>query len=96
MKIDNTIKPMASGNVAEIRPRPAKEAAAGAGKATDVQLSGLSSSMQSLGESASVDTAKVAEIKQAISEGRFTINVGAIADRLINTAQELIQSQRKA
>ena len=96
MKIDNTIKPTASGNVAETRPRPTKEATAGAGKATDVQLSGLSSQMQSLGEGAGMDAAKVSEIKQAISEGRFTINAGAIADRLINTAQELIQSQRKA
>ncbi|BBE51493.1 Anti-sigma-28 factor, FlgM [Ferriphaselus amnicola] len=37
-----------------------------------------------------VDVAKVAEIRQAISEGRFQINSGVVADRLIATARELL------
>ena len=37
-----------------------------------------------------VDVAKVAEIKQAISEGRFQINSGVVADRLIASARELL------
>lgn len=37
-----------------------------------------------------VDVAKVAEIKQAISEGRFQINAGVVADRLIASARELL------
>ncbi|MBV5336597.1 MAG: flagellar biosynthesis anti-sigma factor FlgM, partial [Deltaproteobacteria bacterium] len=40
--------------------------------------------------------ARVSEIKQAIAEGRFTINAGAIADRLIASAKELVDSQRQA
>ncbi len=42
------------------------------------------------------DAGRVSEIKQAISEGRFTINTGAIADRLIASARELVDSQRQA
>ena len=36
------------------------------------------------------------EIKQAIAEGRFEINAGAIADRLISSARELVDAQRRA
>lgn len=41
-----------------------------------------------------VDTAKVAEIKQAISEGRFQVNSDVVADRLIDTVKELISAQK--
>jgi negative regulator of flagellin synthesis FlgM len=37
-----------------------------------------------------VDAGKVAEIKQAISEGRFKVNPGVVADRLIQTVRDLI------
>ena len=36
------------------------------------------------------------KIKQAIAEGRFKINAGAIADRLISSARELVAAQRHA
>lgn len=41
-----------------------------------------------------VDATKVAEIKQAISEGRFQVRSDVVADRLIDTVQELINSQK--
>ena len=41
-----------------------------------------------------VDAKKVADIKQAISEGRFQINSAAIADSLINDVNELITADR--
>lgn len=41
-----------------------------------------------------VNTAKVAEIKQAISEGRFKVNPDVVADRLLETVKELIQNKR--
>jgi negative regulator of flagellin synthesis FlgM len=41
----------------------------------------------------SFDTAKVQRISQAISEGKFTINANAIADKLISNAQELLSSR---
>ncbi|MXS86287.1 flagellar biosynthesis anti-sigma factor FlgM [Nitrosomonas sp. HPC101] len=41
-----------------------------------------------------INTAKVAEIKQAISEGHFKVNSDVIADRLLETVKELIQHKR--
>jgi negative regulator of flagellin synthesis FlgM len=41
-----------------------------------------------------VDANKVAEIKQAISEGRFQVNSGVVADRLIQSVRDLISSSR--
>lgn len=40
-----------------------------------------------------VDANKVAEIKKAISDGRFQVNSGAVADRLIQSVRDLISSQ---
>jgi negative regulator of flagellin synthesis FlgM len=41
-----------------------------------------------------VNTAHIQEIKQAISEGNFRINPEAIADRLLDTVKELMQSKK--
>jgi negative regulator of flagellin synthesis FlgM len=61
----------------------------------EVQLSPLASQMQaveaSLANAPSIDLAKVAEISQAIQEGRLQINPGAIADKLLQTVRELIK-----
>jgi len=46
--------------------------------------------------SAPLDLARIAEIKQAISEGRFKINTGAIADRLIESARGILDAQQKS
>lgn len=95
MKIDSTYKPAStavSGNTAnrqQAAPAPAQDA---------VSLSQLAGSLQSM-EQQPVNTARVQEIKQAISEGRFKINPEAIADRLIESARDLISkssNQRQA
>jgi len=41
----------------------------------------------------SFDAAKVARISKAISEGKFTVNANAIADKLVANAQELLDSR---
>lgn len=41
----------------------------------------------------SFDTAKVDRIAKAISEGKFTINARAIADKLVSNAQELLDAR---
>jgi len=41
-----------------------------------------------------VDAKKVADIKQAISDGRFQINSSAIADSLINDVNDLITADK--
>lgn len=45
---------------------------------------------------APVNSNKLAEIKEAIAQGRFKINPEAIADRLLDTAHEMIRKQRQA
>lgn len=57
---------------------------------TATQLSKMEASMSN---SPVVDANKVAEIKQAISEGRFQVNSGVVADRLIQSVRDLISSQ---
>ena len=58
---------------------------------TTAQLRSIEGSIAS---SPLVDTQKVAEIKQAISEGRFKVNSGVVADRLINSVQDLITASK--
>jgi negative regulator of flagellin synthesis FlgM len=65
--------------------------------ASEVKLSELASTLSSSSnESTPINSAKIAELRQAIASGQFKINAGAIADRLVDTAKELIQSQRRA
>ena len=52
-----------------------------------VQTRGMQASSESF------DAKKVQEIKTAIAEGRFQINIEKVADSLISTARDLIQSR---
>ena len=54
-----------------------------------VAVSAAGAQMSATG-SAEFDGAKVDAIRQAIQEGRFTVNSGAIADRLIADAAALL------
>ncbi len=40
-----------------------------------------------------VDENKVAQIKQAITEGRYQINPGKIADGLIDSVRQMLKDQ---
>jgi len=66
----------------------------GSGDAS-VSLSGLSQHLRSLAASGSadIDTAHVESIKQAIKDGSLQIDSGKIADGVLNTARELLQSK---
>lgn len=91
MKIDSTYKPAASA----LSPKAAPAQPTAPAAAQDaVSLSHLASTFQA-GEHPPVNTARIQEIKQAISEGRFKINPEAIADRLIESARELVNSSGK-
>ena len=70
-----------------------EEAAAPAADA--VSLSALAGSLQAK-EQMPVNAARVQEIKEAIAQGKFKINPEAIAGSLIETARDLLNSQRKA
>jgi len=64
-----------------------------------IQISELSRQLHafesSLASSSDFDAKKVDEIKQAISEGRFKVNAGAVADKLLASVQELVNGQKK-
>jgi negative regulator of flagellin synthesis FlgM len=72
--------------------RPSVRTAGAEKSGEQVRLSNIARSSAS---ETPVDDGRVQEIKQAIAEGRFRINPEAIADRLISTAQELIDAQRR-
>lgn len=57
------------------------------------QMSDLQTALAQTG-SADIDVARVAEIKQAIAEGRLSINADKIASGLLDTARELLSSQK--
>jgi negative regulator of flagellin synthesis FlgM len=100
MKIDNSLKSL--GTLAGEN-RPAKggksdstSAAAGTPESgVSVELSGVSAQIHSqLSSGEVIDSARVAEIKRAIAEGRFQVNPDVVADRLLKTVQELISAYR--
>ncbi len=99
MKIDNSAKTavsIASGDT----PKRADKAVSANPQPVNtnekVELSPLSSQLQSIESNLSsegvFDTVRVAEIKQAISEGRFKVNAEVVADRLLDTVKELLQA----
>ncbi|HEY5764045.1 MAG TPA: flagellar biosynthesis anti-sigma factor FlgM [Rhodocyclaceae bacterium] len=94
MKIEglNTTSPLAGGSKPKASSAPRADAPASAGDSVAI---GAAAALAS-GSEAPVDGARVQAIRQAISEGRFQINPEAIADRLIESARELIESQRRA
>ena len=100
MKIDKPSKPLPANPAGDIA-----TSAQARGKAGQPPASQLTSSTSvSLGSAATqlsslesgmlntpvVDANKVSEIKQAISEGRFKVNSGAVANGLIETVRQLI------
>ena len=102
MKIDNSIKTVTGVPVSDGQKRSDKNAGVNPNSAPaseNVHLSPLSSQLQAIendlaNSSGVVDTARVEEIKAAISEGRFKVNPDVVADRLLETVKELIQSHK--
>ncbi len=104
MKIDASVKPPTSSGVKETAQRAAKAGAptdapqGKSGSQDNVRITSLSSQLQamenSMGNQPVVDSARVEAIKLAISEGRFKINPEVIADSLLATVKDLMQSQK--
>lgn len=92
MKIDNSYKPTTTG----IPSKPSTTPTAVATPAQDaVSLSQVAGSLNTGTNQPPVNTARIQEIKQAISEGRFKINPEAIADRLIESTRDLLNRDGK-
>lgn len=91
MKIDanfKTLTPAPAGNTP-------KAANISARSSDAVSLSQAAGALQG-NTKPPVDATRIQEIKDAITQGRFTINPEAIAEGLIETARDLVNSQRKA
>jgi negative regulator of flagellin synthesis FlgM len=103
MKIDGNIRSIQSASVSESPPQGAKAGTAaktqGAGSGgPSVELSSLGSQLAGIEKSLAgvpvVDIQRIEEIKAAITEGRFKVNPDVIADKLLETVQELIRAQK--
>ncbi len=95
MKIDSVIKSLGGPQAGESKPRlPAANGPAPAPSADKVQLSSLSTSLQkaeaAIANTPVIDRARVDEIRQAISEGRFKIDAGRIADGLLDSVRQML------
>lgn len=100
MKIDKPSKPVPASSTGTRATGKGKAGTAPAPQqpsSTNVSLGSTAAQLQSMESSMAsspiVDTTKVAEIKQAISEGRFKVNSEVVADRLIETVQNLITNR---
>jgi negative regulator of flagellin synthesis FlgM len=104
MKIEKTNNPSPAPKVGETGSRAPTARATGnktgaaENSGTSVHLGSSTAQLRSLEGSVAnaplVDVHKVAEIKQAISEGRFQVNSGVVADRLISTVRDLITASQ--
>jgi negative regulator of flagellin synthesis FlgM len=95
VKIEGTVKPVGSPLSGENRPKPQTTPSRQPGGAEPkVELSALSSSLgkaeAAIAAAPVVDRARVDEIRQAISEGRFQIDATRIADGLIDSVREML------
>ena len=96
MKIDNSLKPVATGASVSKAPAP-RVGSDSKTQPGNVQFSALSTQLKAATSSMAgtpVNTDKINQIKQAISEGRFKINPEAISSKLINSVKDLIQSNQ--
>ena len=100
MKIDKTLQPVSTVSVDDGKRRTDVTPAADTSQEDSVHLSANVAKLQNIDSSSAsgsiVNSARVQEIKQAISEGNFQINPGVVADRLLETVKELIQSKKGA
>jgi negative regulator of flagellin synthesis FlgM len=97
MKIDQLVANIPSAKVGSATAKSTKsvDGANEVAKGSDsVQISEDAKSIASAASSSAVfDAMKVADIKAAISEGRFQVNAEMVADGLIASVKDLIQSR---
>jgi negative regulator of flagellin synthesis FlgM len=99
VKINSAISPVGSGlDAGRAKPagQPAPHSTSSSGD--KVAISALAVHLQETsaaqGETSAVDFARVTQIKQAISEGRFKINPERIADGLLESVRQMLARQR--
>lgn len=95
MKINSTLPSVNPTGTAASKAADATAKATKAPAGERIDISSLSVQLQEVGAGETpFDVQKVAEIKQAISEGRFQINPERIADGLLNSVREMLAAKR--
>lgn len=82
--------------------RPERSAASAVGGSSSeasaagvpVTVSAAARSLDVTSAGSGIDEAKVASVRAAIADGSFTVNAGAIADKLLANAQEVLSRTR--
>ncbi len=100
MKIDNSVGSVGGLPSGESRSRPGKSSTpASAASGEKVELSSLAARMQeveaALANVPVADSNRIAEIKQAMAEGRFQVDASKVADGLIESVKQMIASQAR-
>ncbi|GAB3250181.1 flagellar biosynthesis anti-sigma factor FlgM [Chitinimonas naiadis] len=100
MKIDNSGKPITAPSRGEAKAAAKTgggEVASAESRGDSVDIKAFSARLASLESNLAsqpvIDESKVAEIRQAIKDGRFTIQADAIADKLIASVKELLSGK---
>jgi negative regulator of flagellin synthesis FlgM len=99
VKIDKLGQPLPTAPASDANARATKGSTGAAPQAsTSVTLGSTATQLgkmeASMANAPAMDQKKIAEIKQAISEGRFQVNSGMVADKLIQSVRELITSSK--
>ncbi|CAG0945153.1 hypothetical protein GPROT2_03060 [Gammaproteobacteria bacterium] len=100
MKIDNSVGSVGGLPSGEPRQRPGKNTPSAASASSEkVELSSLAGRMQEIEAALAnvpvADAGRVAEIKQAMAEGRFKVDASKVADGLIESVRQMIASQAR-
>ena len=100
MKIDKSLPSVTAVSVNDGKRRTDITPSPSTAQENSVHLSPNAAKLQNIDSSSAsnsvANTARVQEIKQAISEGNFKINPEVVADRVLETVKELIQSKKGA
>lgn len=75
---------------AAVRPEDTASATAG----VPVTVSAAARSLEVSSAGSGIDEAKVAAVRAAIADGTFTVDAGAIADKMLSNAQEILSRFR--
>ena len=93
-QLDNSHKlaaPAADARKAGATPTGNEGQAAPLEASAKVELSAAASLLAAEGNTADFDAEKVARIAQAMRDGKFEVNAGAVADKLLSNTRELIR-----
>lgn len=91
MKIDKPIHPVRPQGLEQGKQTSRPEQPAGAGNTSPASVTQLNRAIAD--SSGDIDQARVDEIRQAISEGKLSMNADRIADGLIDSVRALLDEQ---